>query len=67
MAEPVRVYRVRDPGVAAKSPAVPGSSPPPLSDKPSVAVLPFANMSTGKYRTRQEDRPAHLIGATTEA
>jgi len=37
---PVRVYRVRDPG--AKSPLAP---PLPLPDKPSIAVLPFANLS----------------------
>ena len=39
---PVRVYRVRDTGTAAKSPASPAL---PLPDKPSIAVLPFANMS----------------------
>src|ERR1700719_1224074 len=42
IARPVRVYRVCDLGGAAKIP-----SPPvlPLADKPSIAVLPFANMS----------------------
>jgi adenylate cyclase len=42
IARPVRVYRVRDAGTAAES-----RSPPVLSlpDKPSIAVLPFANMS----------------------
>ncbi len=40
---PVRVYRVRD--TAAKSPSEPASPPLPLPDKPSIAVLPFANMS----------------------
>jgi adenylate cyclase len=42
IARPVRVYRVCDLGGAAKIP-----SPPvlPLVDKPSIAVLPFANMS----------------------
>src|ERR1700746_3799280 len=39
---PVRVYRVRDATAAAKSPAAPVL---PLPDKPSIAVLPFANMS----------------------
>jgi adenylate cyclase len=41
IARPVRVYRVRDAGPSAKSP------PPvlPLPDKPSIAVLPFADMS----------------------
>jgi TolB-like protein len=40
IARPVRVYRVRPSGAAA-------SSPPVLSlpDKPSIAVLPFQNMS----------------------
>jgi TolB-like protein len=42
IARPVRVYRVRDAGAAAKSPATPAL---PLPDKPSIAVLPFANMS----------------------
>jgi TolB-like protein/class 3 adenylate cyclase len=40
IARPVRVYRVRD-AVAVQSP----SPPLPLPDKPSIAVLPFANMS----------------------
>jgi TolB-like protein len=40
IARPVRVYRVRDSAAkAAASPAL------PLPDKPSIAVLPFANMS----------------------
>jgi TolB-like protein/Flp pilus assembly protein TadD len=38
IARPVRVYRVRPYGTAAK-PA------PPLPDKPSIAVIPFNNMS----------------------
>jgi TolB-like protein len=41
IARPVRVYRVRDVG-AAKTPSAPAL---PLPDKPSIAVLPFANMS----------------------
>jgi adenylate cyclase len=41
IARPVRVYRIRDLG-AAKSPAAPAL---PLPDKPSIAVLPFQNMS----------------------
>ena len=43
IARPVRVYRVRDiAGATAK-----GAAPPvlPLPDKPSIAVLPFQNMS----------------------
>jgi class 3 adenylate cyclase len=39
---PVRVYRVRDAGAAAESPSAPAL---PLPDKPSIAVMPFANMS----------------------
>src|SRR5271167_1200420 len=41
---PVRVYRVHDPGATAKTPS---AAPPVLAlpDKPSIAVLPFANMS----------------------
>ena len=42
IARPVRVYRVRD---AAKSPSVFASPVLPVPDKPSIAVLPFANMS----------------------
>ncbi len=41
IARPVRVHRVRDAG-AAKAAAPPAL---PLPDKPSIAVLPFANMS----------------------
>ena len=43
IARPVRVYRIRDTG--AKNPAAPAQPALPLPDKPSVAVLPFANMS----------------------
>jgi TolB-like protein len=43
IARPVRVYRVRD--AAAKSPSTPAPAALPLPDKPSIAVLPFANMS----------------------
>ena len=44
IARPVRVYRVRD-AAAAKSPSAPATTALPLPDKPSIAVLPFANMS----------------------
>jgi adenylate cyclase len=45
IARPVRVYRVRDRAVSIERP-LPASPPPlPLPDKPSIAVLPFANMS----------------------
>jgi adenylate cyclase len=42
IARPVRVYRVRDVSAAATTPSSPAL---PLPDKPSIAVLPFANMS----------------------
>jgi adenylate cyclase len=40
---PVRVYRARQ--AAAENPVTALQSAPPLPDKPSIAVLPFANMS----------------------
>src|SRR5207253_4118459 len=43
IARPVRVYRVRVTDAAAKSPSAQPALP--LPDKPSIAVLPFANMS----------------------
>src|SRR5262249_52113034 len=42
IARPVRAYRVV---TAAGSPPTQVRSGPPLPDKPSIAVLPFANMS----------------------
>lgn len=45
IARPVRVYRVRDAGIAAKNPSARGQSALPLPDKPSIVVLPFVNMS----------------------
>ena len=45
IARPVRVYRVRDLGAAAKSPSATDAPALPLPDKPSIAVLPFANIS----------------------
>jgi TolB-like protein/class 3 adenylate cyclase len=45
IARPVRVYRVRDADSAADTPSAPTSAALPLPDKPSIAVLPFANMS----------------------
>ena len=44
IARPVRVYRVRD-ASAAVSPSTSIQPLLPLPDKPSIAVLPFANMS----------------------
>jgi adenylate cyclase len=46
--EPVRAYQMNAPGEARESAsALVGEteSPPPLPDKPSIAVLPFQNMS----------------------
>jgi TolB-like protein/class 3 adenylate cyclase len=43
IARPVRVYRVGDRG--SESGPAPAPPPLPLPDKPSIAVLPFANMS----------------------
>src|SRR6516164_496410 len=42
IARPVRTYRV---AMAARSASTSVSSNPPLPDKPSIAVLPFTNMS----------------------
>jgi len=42
IARPVRVYRVRD---TDKSASAPAPTVLPLPDKPSIAVLPFANIS----------------------
>jgi TolB-like protein/class 3 adenylate cyclase len=44
IARPVRVYRVRDPATP-ESPSAPAPPALPLPDKPSIAVLPFQNMS----------------------
>src|SRR6516225_4823346 len=43
IAEPVRVFRIAAPDRAAAAPPAAGS--PALPHKPSIAVLPFANMS----------------------
>ena len=43
IARPVRVYRLRAPA-ESKAPSLPGADLP-LPDKPSIAVLPFTNMS----------------------
>jgi adenylate cyclase len=46
IARPVRVFEVR---TAAKGPTMtpdlPAAAPPPLPEKPSIAVLPFQNLS----------------------
>ena len=46
--EPVRAYQLGAPNEtreAAAAHAAGAESPPPLPDKPSIAVLPFENMS----------------------
>jgi TolB-like protein/tetratricopeptide (TPR) repeat protein len=46
IAEPMRTYRVTQAGLmAAASPGPYAKSSPPLPDKPSIAVLPFQNIS----------------------
>jgi TolB-like protein/class 3 adenylate cyclase len=45
IARPVRVYQVRDPAVPIKEPVTAPPSTIPLPEKPSIAVLPFQNMS----------------------
>jgi adenylate cyclase len=45
IARPARVYRVRE-ATAGKSPTTPAQPVLPLPGKPSVAVLPFTNMSS---------------------
>jgi class 3 adenylate cyclase len=48
IARPVRVYRVRN--TSAEGPPVLSPLLLPLPDKPSIAVLPFANMSCRSSR-----------------
>ena len=43
--EPVRAYRVRPAAPAEAAPGSPARELPPLPDKPSIAVLPFENLS----------------------
>ena len=45
IARPVRVYRVRAGVAVAEEPSVVSEHALPLPDKPSIAVLPFQNMS----------------------
>jgi adenylate cyclase len=45
VAEPVRAYRIVVRNEDVGSAAVNTGEPPPLPDKPSIAVLPFVNMS----------------------
>jgi len=46
IARPVRVYRVRDRAARPEETSLRLSQPLPLPDKPSIAVLPFANLSS---------------------
>jgi adenylate cyclase len=46
IARPVRAYRVGDRSISIEQPLAVSRSPLPLPDKPSIAVLPFANMSS---------------------
>jgi TolB-like protein len=43
--EPVRAYAAGKPADAPNAAALANPKPPPLPDKPSIAVLPFQNMS----------------------
>jgi adenylate cyclase len=45
IARPVRAYRVRDPAALIEEPSPASPQPLPLPDKPSLAVLPFQNMT----------------------
>ena len=43
--EPIRAYQVGEPGETREAGVAEAESPPPMPDKPSIAVLPFQNMS----------------------
>jgi adenylate cyclase len=58
IARPVRAYRVMTTGRTASTPASPG---PPLPVKPSIAVLPFANMSGDPEQEYFADRMVEEI------
>ena len=45
MEEPIRAYLVGPPGSATAPPSIPEPFGTPLPEKPSLAVLPFANLS----------------------
>ena len=45
IADPVRVYRIGPESSAAPTPTLPGETTLSLPDRPSIAVLPFTNMS----------------------
>jgi adenylate cyclase len=45
IAQPIRAYRITDGTSPTVAPTVGSSLPLPFPDKPSIAVLPFANMS----------------------
>jgi class 3 adenylate cyclase len=50
IARPVRVYRVRDRADPAEQPLPASPRPLPSPDKPSIAVLPFANIAVTRSR-----------------
>jgi adenylate cyclase len=70
IAQPLRAYRV-----GGETDAVAGAPPPPLPDKTSIAVLPFANMSGdpfeegGEQGVKDTARPvrAYAMGAAAAA
>jgi adenylate cyclase len=45
IARSVRIYRIRDRATPTEEPARASPQPLPLPDKPSIAVMPFTNMS----------------------
>lgn len=66
IAEPVRTYRVRMPGTepARAAPTGRGDTPLVLPDKPSIAVLPFDNMSGDPAQEFLADGVVEAITAT---
>jgi adenylate cyclase len=61
IARPVRVYRVRDCAAQVERPLAVSPEPLPLPDKPSIAVLPFANLSGDPEQEYFADRMVEEI------
>jgi adenylate cyclase len=61
IARPVRIYRVRNSAAAAEEQLPAPLQPLPLPDKPSIAVLPFSNMSTEREQESLADGIAEDI------